>query len=257
MLNKEMITYKVIKTDSMTEDKIKDFLDTFNLVFGDSKDKKWFNWKYKDNIYGESILIIAYNGLQSIGIRSFWRNDIQGNICYQPCDTALVKEYRGMGIFSEMSKKALENSTKGYIYNFPNENSSKGNIKMGWEEYITWYLSFIPFKKILVKEQPFIEDDYLRWRYIHKPDQNYSYTKYKEDYFLLYSRGNKMYYVLGRFNKEYKDSFNYVNTGLFFTYKNSESLTYKILKRKSTVYIYERQNNKITFKVPMNKADFF
>ena len=257
MLNRDNINYSIIKTSMITEKQKSDFLEVFNHVFHEDKGLDWFKWKYQDNIYGDSVIVIAYDKAMPIGIRSFWRNDINGRESYQPCDTALYIEYRKIGIFPEMSKLALEQTREGYIYNFPNENSKGGNIKMGWEKYNTWFLSFCMFKNEMLQETSFIQDDYLKWRFLNKPNQNYYYTKYKNEYFLLYKRSNKMYYVLGRFNSEYKDRLKLAKGGFFFIYKNVQTLTYNLLKSKSTIYVFNKDDKKVTFSIPMNKADFF
>ena len=44
-------------------------------------------------------------------------------LSYQPCDTAVLKEFRGRGIFTKMSLIALEKTKGAFIYNYPNENS--------------------------------------------------------------------------------------------------------------------------------------
>lgn len=257
MLNKGMINYQVIRSSTISENQVLDFLEVFNKVFDDNKDVSWFKWKYNDNIYGDSFIIIAYDDTIPIGIRSFWRNDIEGKECYQPCDTALFEDYRKMGIFPEMSRLALEETNEAYIYNFPNENSTRGNIKMGWEEYDTWYLSFCTSKDKLKKESSKIDDEYLNWRFSNNPNRNYYYIEYKGEFYLLYGRSKWMYYVLGRISKEQTHKFRKINMGLIFQYRNKESLTYKLLKRKSTIYVYNKKDKKVDFKIPMNKADFF
>ena len=52
----------VLKTSSqLTDTEILDFLSVFNNVFDESKDLEWFKWKYLDNIYGDSYIVIVYN----------------------------------------------------------------------------------------------------------------------------------------------------------------------------------------------------
>ena len=38
----------------------------------------WFNWKYMDNIYGDSYLVLAYDGNKLVGIRSFGEMILMG-----------------------------------------------------------------------------------------------------------------------------------------------------------------------------------
>ena len=172
------IIYKIYATDELTRELKEDFLKVFNEVFKSSHTMEWFDWKYIDNIYGNSYIVFALDQDRLVGIRSFWRNDI-GEKSYQPCDTAVLSEYRGRGIFSQSSKLALESLDKYFIYNFPNENSLPGNLKLGWKIRNHLYLKTVINKGKLARETSMIEDDYLQWRFIDCPTGKYYYYQYK------------------------------------------------------------------------------
>ncbi len=99
---KEDITYICKLSSELSEEEIKDFIKVFNEVFHLDYDMNWFKWKYLDNIYGgDSYMVLAYKDDKAVGgARSFWRNDIDGYICYQPCDTGVLKEARGERVYS-------------------------------------------------------------------------------------------------------------------------------------------------------------
>lgn len=250
----EELKYLIKTTDELEDSYKEDFLYVFNTVFNLSYDKAWFDWKYSNNIYGPSNIVFVYDGEDPVAIRSFWRNDI-GEESYQPCDTAVLEEYRGRGIFSKMSRVALEKLGGYLIYNFPNENSLPGNLKMGWKIRNHLYLKTVFSKLKLKKETEFIEDDYLKWRFIDSPTGSYHYCKKGDSYYLLINRVKNIYYVLGRFNGEYKDSFKKARKPVLFNYSDKETLMYKLIKNRANLVVYD--NNKDVDSIPVFKADFF
>lgn len=250
----EDISYKLVSTENLEKKYKEDFLYVFNTVFNLSYDLSWFDWKYTDNIYGASYIVLVYDKEEPIAIRSFWRNDI-GEKAYQPCDTGVLKDYRGKGIFSQMSRVALEKLDSYFIYNFPNENSLPGNLKLGWKIRNHLYLKTVFSSMNLKKETYMIEDDYLNWRFIDCPTGNYFYCKKGSSYYLLIKRVKNIYYVLGRFNEEYKDNFKKAKKPILFNYSNEETLMYKLLKNKANLVVYD--NGKDVEDLPIFKADFF
>src|SRR5699024_1026405 len=103
LINKENIVYLCKLTSELSTCDKKDFIEIFNTVFDMNYNMEWFNWKYMDNIYGDSYIVLVYYDNKPIAAKAFWRNDIQGYKSYQPCDTGVLKEYRKMGIFTDMT----------------------------------------------------------------------------------------------------------------------------------------------------------
>ncbi|NLW21719.1 MAG: GNAT family N-acetyltransferase [Tissierellia bacterium] len=255
---KKDIEYICKLTSEITITEKKDFVNLFNEVFHTDYGLDWFDWKYMDNIYGDSYIVFAYHGDRIVGIRSFWRNDIDGHLSYQPCDTAVHKDYRGQGIFSNMSLVALEKVKGAFIYNFPNENSLPGNLKLGWRINKYSYLKLVIDRNRLRRETKFIEPDYLIWRFGKSPINKYYYCQIGGDFYLLFKRKNNIYYVLGRFDKEYKDYFIKAHSPILFNYTHNKTFTYRIFKNRSTLVSYQKEGyNMEKIDVPMFKADFF
>lgn len=253
----EEIKYVVKLSKELSEKEIDDFLHVFNDVFYADHDREWFDWKYLDNIYGDSYIVIAYSGEDVAGVRSFWRNDIGDTIAYQPCDTAVSSDFRKRGIFSKMTEKALSEINEKMIYNYPNENSYPGYIKLGWEIKDYFYLKLVTSKKSLRKETSMIPGDYLKWKFINSPLSKYSYYKHKEDYYLLFKRNSKLFYVLGRFDKEYKDLLEEAKRPILFNYTKEETLMYKFLKNRARIVTYDKDKKFKELDVPIYKGDFF
>lgn len=122
-------------SDNLDDKFITDFINVENEVFNSNYTRNAFNKKYLNNIYGASVLAIVYiANHKPIAARALWRNDIAGQPAYQPGDTCVLEEARGNGVFSEMTKRAIEMlPTDTIIYNFPNKNSFPGYIKLGWK----------------------------------------------------------------------------------------------------------------------------
>lgn len=241
-------------TDKMSLEEKKDFINLFNKVFDLDYDLEWFRWKYEDNIYGPSYLVLAYQEDSLIGIRSFWRNDLGGKLAYQPCDTAVAQAARGRGVFSQMSKIALEEVGQVFIYNFPNENSLPGNLKLGWEIDKYAYLELVGNRGNLQEKTTYIKDDYLIWRFKTSPLREYfSYQKGGHSY-LLYRRKGNFYYVLGRFSDKYRDAFSRVRFPILLNYTDKEGLIYRIFKNRATIVSLNKTGEQIN--IPIFKADY-
>ncbi|MCF6463862.1 hypothetical protein C3E89_10935 [Clostridium sp. Cult1] len=252
------ITYICKLSGEFIEKEKQEFVDLFNTVFHTNYSLEWFNWKYIDNIYGDSYIVLAYDEGQLIGIRAFWRNDIEDHLSYQPCDTAVLKSHRGKGIFTKSSKLALEKTKGAFIYNFPNENSLPGNLKLGWRINKYSYLKPVLSKSKLKDETDYIDDNYLVWRFTKSPIKKYYYYQKNGESYLLFNRGRNIYYVLGRFNNEYNDYFIKVDFPILFSYTTKETIIYKIFNNRGTVVSF---NNGIEgtdkIYIPEYKADYF
>lgn len=254
---KNDITYICKLSSNLTEKEKDDFLRVFNEVFDLNYDINWFNWKYIDNVYGDSYVVIAYDDNKAVGTRSFWRNDIDGYLCYQPCDTAVVKEARRKGIFSKMTLVALEKAKNGFIYNYPNENSRSGNLKLGWKINKYYYMKFVISISNLKSQSKYIDDDYLMWRFAKSPINKYYYCERGGDFYLLLKRKKNVYYVLGRFNSNYKKYFIKAKCPILFNYTTKETIMYKLFKNRATIVSFEEDNQKKEkIDIPIFKADY-
>ncbi len=163
---------------------ITDFIAVVNNVFKNNFSKELFTRKYIDNIYGESVVVVVYiDGIPSAA-RGLWRNDINNKVAYQPGDTCVTEACRGKGVFTEMTKRSIENLPKdAIIYNFPNQNSFPGYLKMGW--HVVKEYGFALFnKKKYFKEHPIKMDKvYADW-WLPSTD-NLLYFKSGNEYFLV------------------------------------------------------------------------
>ena len=107
--------------------------------FASTRSRESWNWKYEKNVFGKPIHILATYDERIVGFRSFWPWELacRGQVlkAYQPVDTVVHPDYQGQGLFARMNtiavKKAIELKTD-VLFNFSNQNSLPGNLKLGW-----------------------------------------------------------------------------------------------------------------------------
>jgi GNAT superfamily N-acetyltransferase len=123
---------------------IPDIVSLLKLSLGDSllpKSATYWIWKHIENPFGASPVLLAFEGAQLIGIRSFmrwnWKNDSVNVEAVRAVDTAIHPDYQGKGIFSKLTLSLLDHCKSlglQMVYNTPNEKSKPGYLKMGWQE---------------------------------------------------------------------------------------------------------------------------
>lgn len=243
---------------SEVDEKFKtDFLSVSRQVFGESSmmNTDIFNTQFIDNIYGESILVVVYSGDTPVGARSFWRNDIDGHKAYQPGSTAVIKEYRGRGIFKTMTNLALEKVEKDdLIYNFPNENSYPQYLKLGWKDYASYRKNiFINVNSYKAANPQIIDDGYLKW-WIKPKGNLYVYYRNNEPFLVKKKRFN-IYLIVGRINVEQASCFPLLLSKIpvLLYYYGSETFYNK--KWRPTKVVIKYNNQKINIDIPFYKLD--
>jgi GNAT superfamily N-acetyltransferase len=99
-----------------------------------------FRWKHADNPFGPSLLLVAEHEDRLIGLRAFmrWRFAAGGRelAAVRAVDTATHPDYQGMGVFSRLTRAALEalDGQVDLVFNTPNGKSGPGYLKLGWHE---------------------------------------------------------------------------------------------------------------------------
>lgn len=239
-------------TSEMSNDEISDYsFEQIGLTQERQNDDfKIFNWLFSENIYGESIHTVVYNNGKPVARRSFWRNDLEdGYICYQPIHTYVEPEMRRKGIFSRMTQVAIEKARGSYIYNFPNENSAPGYLKLGWKVkqrgLLDLYFGTRAAVARIFAQVPAIPSNYLNWRFVQSPNKVYSYTKVGDVYLLLKQRliGRiKVQVVVGRTLQVVEEYFNSIHPVFLFSHQGGESLV-RVRKTDAIVVEYTKYND--------------
>ena len=150
---------------SAKEEDQQGILTLLNNVFSENqrsatqRDSDYWNWKFKSNVFGSSLLHVAELDNEIVGVDHLWPWELKAGEeiirAYQPCDSAVASECRGRGIFTRLRKKGIQEAEKRkhqLIFNFPNENSLPVNLRIGAQHLgkITWRLKvFRPFRMMM------------------------------------------------------------------------------------------------------------
>ncbi len=206
--------------------------------------------KYKDNIYGDSLFLFAYDEDECVGIQVFWRNDLDGHLAYQSGDSAILKDHQGQGIFSLLVKEGVSIlGNKPIIYGFPNNNSIHAFRKMGWHE-IYHRKSKLFFKKDLSSIES-IPDDYARWL-LRKPSNHFIYS-INGTGLIIICIGHHCYRILGKCNMTiFHELENVPSVKLPILFYHSNEGKYGIGNTLIVYKEYEKSNTIPEFKLDVN-----
>jgi GNAT superfamily N-acetyltransferase len=98
----------------------------------------FFRWKHLENPFGPSFMLVADLDGRVIGFRAFlrWRFDSSWGTVHavRAVDTATHPEFQGLGVFSTLTRQALDlvRRESDLVFNTPNARSRPGYLKMGW-----------------------------------------------------------------------------------------------------------------------------
>lgn len=203
-----------MKIREATHNDIPQILKVLKASLGETSSKKTEEvWRYKhiENPFGESLVLIAEEGNEIIGVRAFmrwrWQKGEQVYSAFRAVDTATHPDHQGKGIFKKLTLRALEiGKERGdhFVFNTPNAQSKPGYLKMGWEEVDKLKIQLRPlnllqfenkeleyettgnegaiaellstyFNELKASDRLFTpkDIDYINWRYLHNPLQNY------------------------------------------------------------------------------------
>ncbi len=137
-------------------------LDLTRTTLGDSgavrKTEEFWHWKHEQNPFGSSYGLYAWDetAAQMAGLRVLmrWRfADAAGNQFRgaRAVDTATHPNYQRQGIFSTLTKRAVQDLTQegtDLIFNTPNTKSMPGYLKMGWQLVAKWPLYICPLQPV-------------------------------------------------------------------------------------------------------------
>lgn len=106
----------------------------------DDQHRSFFEWKHRQNPFGASPAWVATDGGRVVGFRTFLRwqfeRGSQAVEAVRAVDTATHPDYQGQGIFSRLTRHALDELAEvgvAFVFNTPNERSRPGYLKLGWE----------------------------------------------------------------------------------------------------------------------------
>lgn len=113
-----------------------------SVVWNRTQSPEWFDWKYADNPYVDHVpVFVAELDGEIVGARPFMafrmRLGDETATALQPSDTMVSPDHRRRGLFTRMTERAIEfyeEREPPFFFNFPNEQSRSGYLKLGWQE---------------------------------------------------------------------------------------------------------------------------
>lgn len=119
-----------------------EILDLIAASYGQPNDSgrpQYWRWKHIANPFGTSPCLVAELKGRIVGVRAFlrwtWRSGSREVRSVRAVDTATHPEWRGQGIFSQLTKRLVEqvrHEGVSFVYNTPNALSMPGYLKLGW-----------------------------------------------------------------------------------------------------------------------------
>ena len=175
-------------------------MSCFNETFSQTKHGNYFQWKFHDNPFGESLHIIVMDRDKVVGARAFWRLDIDGVEAYQCVDTSFLPEYQGKGLFKKTTIEALKLLNGRLIYNYPNALSGPAYIKYGWKAVKGSTSIKVNFTRAMLDSAPVInwDSDTLKWRFQRNPEASYYSYKKGKFYYLFSAKRKNLFVLLGK-----------------------------------------------------------
>lgn len=165
----------------MIDKEMNDAYEIFRRVFLSKMTREQFYYKHLSNPDCDENIstIVDYESGKARGTNSFMgcviRIDQQDFRALQSCDTAVLEQYRGKHIFSNLITRALDycnGETQTLLFGFPNQNSYPGFIKLGFKEigeFENYYAVLRPFRFALSRMLHFKTNkrdfEMKKWRY--------------------------------------------------------------------------------------------
>lgn len=219
-MDNNQVEYRAVKSDAFDNAFLEDYLIVLNNAFHSNQTNTFFDRKYLENIYGPSILVVAYYNNTPVGADALWRNDIDGHLAYQSADTCVREGYRGLGIFRGLvAHKLALVEDNAIVYGFPNANSTPGFIKMGWTLIAEYRTCLFNGVKSFEEETPMVIDfDYAKYWFGRK--NRYKVMRVSGKDYLVAKRSRlPLYLIIGQLAKEAIPLFERVSSFKVLLYK--------------------------------------
>lgn len=113
-------------------------VDSYGEKAGHWSEAYW-RWKHEANPFGPSYVLVAEEAGRLVGLRAFlrwrFRSGERTVATVRAVDTATHPDYRRRGIFSRLTREALEwieADGVAFVFNTPNVRSRLGYLQLGW-----------------------------------------------------------------------------------------------------------------------------
>lgn len=174
-------------------------MNCFTETFDQKKPENYFQWKFRDNPFGDSLHVYVEVDKTVVASRAFWRMDVEDQVAYQCVDTAVLEAFRGRGVFSKTLDAAKQMLIENLIYNLPNNQSGPLYLRSGWETIIATE-SVRVSNKWMLERAPVIDwnEKIISWRFERHPSSQYFQIRKGGNAYILARRRNNFYVLLGK-----------------------------------------------------------
>ena len=176
-----------------SKEELQEHNSLLNFVFKNrDRAPEYLYWKHLENPLGKSIITYAKHDGKIIGARAFQPTLYRDKYFMQPCDTVTHPDFQRMGVFSLLTKLALDQiGSNVAVMNFPNNLSLPACLNAGWEFHrrkkpnigLNPYDSTVFNRELKIPEVKLqlsklknkVWKEYCEWRFISKPAAEYRY----------------------------------------------------------------------------------
>lgn len=178
-------------SDEITDEHAQDFCDVCNTALVGFYDLDYMRRKYSTNIYGKGLISIFYKDGKPIATTGARRNDLNGLLAFEYCDTCTAPEARGgayvMDLFPAINDEVAKLYPDAYTYGFPNIRFWSV-LKASGSTVIAFYKHIYHGKtKDFQESVPFIDDDYAEAFLLKRKNIRLCSKKIGEEFYLLES----------------------------------------------------------------------
>jgi hypothetical protein len=156
-----------------------------------------------------------------------WRNDLNGQRAFQPGHTAVTASWRRRRIFEIMTKNAIEiTGSDALIYNFPNEYSYSGYLKLGWKNVKTYRLKILILTRNIRREHPLMIRDlaYVQWWLANREDGKNVVVKRKTRFYLAVKKRFPFHIIIGEIDPLIAELFPLAKYALCLYWSDSKNI---------------------------------
>ena len=209
-------SYKL--TSHLQHQDILDILQVRRVGVQIDEDEGYFQWKYLDNPFGDSLHAIVRDDNLPVASFSFWRNDLFNSPAYQCVDFTVIPNYQRKGLFAKILPECIKRLSDSYLYTYPNDRSGAGFLKFGWTIHRQAKVSILfrhNIENYYSNKDP-IPTDYVKWRFVNHPKIQYYACRIYKRFYLLSKRRKACYAIAGPIAENF--SLPQVNPLILFSY---------------------------------------
>jgi hypothetical protein len=248
-------------------------LKLFERSFGKKLNPKMWGWAYIDNVCGNPVVALAFDGLHLAGHYAVIPIALRkGNEVLKAClsmTTMVDNDYRGKGLFVTLAEKVYEQLiflNYDMVVGYPNQNSAHG-----FKKYLKWELEepseiiVSVTKEILnnshdlnnfVLQKDFIQLDmenkeFLQWR-LSKPD--HQYTQFGKTVVKKFQDSFDIVYLGDDYMQELADRYKY---NLLIDKQISDLMNYKTIEYRYGYRHFNDDIKNLNFKKDLLISDIF